>query len=87
MSSLERHSVMRHSSVSGSVPKFHHYCPKMDYSLEYLIFLVLEFLLLNRSVSETRSLVILTSRFEATRELFWDGPRNFEPRSDYEDDT
>ncbi|GBO06676.1 hypothetical protein AVEN_79355-1 [Araneus ventricosus] len=28
---------------------------------------------------------ILTSRFEATRGLFWDGPRNFEPRSD--DDT
>ncbi|GBM25343.1 hypothetical protein AVEN_232473-1 [Araneus ventricosus] len=25
------------------------------------------------------SLVILTSRFEATRGLFWDGPRNFEP--------
>ncbi|GBN00189.1 hypothetical protein AVEN_157429-1 [Araneus ventricosus] len=23
------------------------------------------------------SLVMLTSRFEATRELFWDGPRNF----------
>ncbi|GBL92602.1 hypothetical protein AVEN_123779-1 [Araneus ventricosus] len=33
------------------------------------------------------SLVILTSRFEATRGLFWDGPRNFEPRSDDEDDT
>ncbi|GBM99918.1 hypothetical protein AVEN_248275-1 [Araneus ventricosus] len=32
-------------------------------------------------------LVILTSRFEATRGLFWDGPRNFEPRSDDEDDT
>ncbi|GBM74784.1 hypothetical protein AVEN_38714-1 [Araneus ventricosus] len=30
-------------------------------------------------------LVILTSRFEATRGLFWDDPRNFEPRS--EDDT
>ncbi|GBM15889.1 hypothetical protein AVEN_258433-1 [Araneus ventricosus] len=29
--------------------------------------------------------VILTPRFEATRELFWDGPRNFEPLSD--DDT
>ncbi|GBM19518.1 hypothetical protein AVEN_107989-1 [Araneus ventricosus] len=33
------------------------------------------------------SLVILTSRFEATRGLFWDVPRNFEPRSDDEDDT
>ncbi|GBM58953.1 hypothetical protein AVEN_35950-1 [Araneus ventricosus] len=27
------------------------------------------------------------SRFEATRGLFWNGPRNFEPRSDYEYDT
>ncbi|GBM20671.1 hypothetical protein AVEN_230251-1 [Araneus ventricosus] len=27
------------------------------------------------------------SRFEATRGLFRDGPRNFEPRSDDEDDT
>ncbi|GBN83449.1 hypothetical protein AVEN_92868-1 [Araneus ventricosus] len=33
------------------------------------------------------SLVILTSRFEATRGLFWDGPRNFEPRSDDESDA
>ncbi|GBL91472.1 hypothetical protein AVEN_136953-1 [Araneus ventricosus] len=33
------------------------------------------------------SLVIFTSRFEATRELFLDVPRNFEPRSDDEDDT
>ncbi|GBM45108.1 hypothetical protein AVEN_251836-1 [Araneus ventricosus] len=32
------------------------------------------------------SLIILASRFEATRGLFWDGPRNFEPRSDEEDD-
>ncbi|GBL92757.1 hypothetical protein AVEN_213694-1 [Araneus ventricosus] len=32
-------------------------------------------------------LVILTIRFAATRGLFWDGPRNFEPRSDDEDDT
>ncbi|GBM61684.1 hypothetical protein AVEN_57116-1 [Araneus ventricosus] len=32
------------------------------------------------------SLVILTSRFEAARGLFWDGPRNFEPRSDVEGD-
>ncbi|GBN03889.1 hypothetical protein AVEN_132942-1 [Araneus ventricosus] len=32
-------------------------------------------------------LVILTSRFEATRGLFWDGPRNFEPRSNEENDT
>ncbi|GBM46985.1 hypothetical protein AVEN_217287-1 [Araneus ventricosus] len=29
----------------------------------------------------------LTSRCEATRGLFWDGPRNFEPPSDDEDDT
>ncbi|GBL83691.1 hypothetical protein AVEN_132618-1 [Araneus ventricosus] len=28
---------------------------------------------------------MLTSRFEATRGLFWDGPRNFGPQSD--DDT
>ncbi|GBM03980.1 hypothetical protein AVEN_99181-1 [Araneus ventricosus] len=33
------------------------------------------------------SLVILTSRFEDRRGVFWDGPRNFEPRSDGEDDT
>ncbi|GBN97590.1 hypothetical protein AVEN_249382-1 [Araneus ventricosus] len=32
-------------------------------------------------------LVILTSRFDATRELFWNGPHNFEPRVDNEDDT
>ncbi|GBM59054.1 hypothetical protein AVEN_7430-1 [Araneus ventricosus] len=32
-------------------------------------------------------LVIVTSRFEATQGLFWDGPRNFEPWSDDEDDT
>ncbi|GBO24501.1 hypothetical protein AVEN_145064-1 [Araneus ventricosus] len=32
-------------------------------------------------------LIILTAHFEATRGLFWDGPRNFEPRSDDEDDT
>ncbi|GBL74975.1 hypothetical protein AVEN_243783-1 [Araneus ventricosus] len=32
-------------------------------------------------------LIILMSRFEATRGLFWDGPRNFEPWSDDEDDT
>ncbi|GBN14442.1 hypothetical protein AVEN_220680-1, partial [Araneus ventricosus] len=30
---------------------------------------------------------ILTSRSEAPRRLFWDGTRNFEPRSDDEDDT
>ncbi|GBM03123.1 hypothetical protein AVEN_200815-1 [Araneus ventricosus] len=30
---------------------------------------------------------ILTSRFEATRGLYWDGPRNFEPRSHDEDDA
>ncbi|GBL85188.1 hypothetical protein AVEN_222681-1 [Araneus ventricosus] len=28
------------------------------------------------------SLVTLTPNFQATRELFWDGPRNFEPQSD-----
>ncbi|GBN05833.1 hypothetical protein AVEN_121647-1 [Araneus ventricosus] len=33
------------------------------------------------------SLVTLTSRFEGTRGLFWDGPLNFEPRSDHEGDT
>ncbi|GBN50861.1 hypothetical protein AVEN_64312-1 [Araneus ventricosus] len=33
------------------------------------------------------SLVILTSRFEAARGLFWDGPRNFETRSDDDEDT
>ncbi|GBM29955.1 hypothetical protein AVEN_167434-1 [Araneus ventricosus] len=32
------------------------------------------------------SLVILTSRFEVIRGLFWDGPCNFEQRSDDEDD-
>ncbi|GBL81637.1 hypothetical protein AVEN_93428-1 [Araneus ventricosus] len=31
-------------------------------------------------------LVTLTSPFEATRGRFWNGPRNFEPRSDDEDD-
>ncbi|GBM87907.1 hypothetical protein AVEN_170922-1 [Araneus ventricosus] len=30
-------------------------------------------------------LVLLTSCFEATRGLFWDGPRNSEPRPDDED--
>ncbi|GBO25273.1 hypothetical protein AVEN_19926-1, partial [Araneus ventricosus] len=29
----------------------------------------------------------VTSRFEVTPWLFYDGPRNFEPRLDYEDDT
>ncbi|GBM20501.1 hypothetical protein AVEN_61045-1 [Araneus ventricosus] len=33
------------------------------------------------------SLLVLTSNFEATRGLFWNGPRNFEPLSDDEDDT
>ncbi|GBN48056.1 hypothetical protein AVEN_38326-1, partial [Araneus ventricosus] len=33
------------------------------------------------------SLVILKSHFEATRGIFWDRPRNFEPRSDDEDDA
>ncbi|GBL75999.1 hypothetical protein AVEN_234314-1 [Araneus ventricosus] len=32
-------------------------------------------------------LIILTPNFEATRGLFWDRPRNFEPQSDDEDDT
>ncbi|GBN09649.1 hypothetical protein AVEN_225543-1 [Araneus ventricosus] len=32
-------------------------------------------------------LVISTSRFEATRWLFWDGPHSFEPQSESEDDT
>ncbi|GBN61348.1 hypothetical protein AVEN_125609-2-1, partial [Araneus ventricosus] len=32
-------------------------------------------------------LVILTFHFEATRGLFWDRPRRFEPWSDDEDDT
>ncbi|GBM76355.1 hypothetical protein AVEN_36972-1 [Araneus ventricosus] len=31
--------------------------------------------------------ILVTSRFEATRGLFWDRPPNFEPRSDEEDDT
>ncbi|GBM90447.1 hypothetical protein AVEN_111253-1 [Araneus ventricosus] len=34
-----------------------------------------------------KSLVILTSRSEATRGIFWDGPRKFEPLSVDEDDT
>ncbi|GBL80834.1 hypothetical protein AVEN_26260-1 [Araneus ventricosus] len=33
------------------------------------------------------SLVIFTPRFEATQGLLWDGPRNFEQRSDTEDDA
>ncbi|GBN03284.1 hypothetical protein AVEN_120186-1 [Araneus ventricosus] len=33
------------------------------------------------------SLVILKSRFEATRGLLWDGPRIFEPLSDDESGT
>ncbi|GBO41396.1 hypothetical protein AVEN_131444-1 [Araneus ventricosus] len=33
------------------------------------------------------SSVILTSRFETTQGLFWDGSRHFEPRSDDEGDT
>ncbi|GBN28695.1 hypothetical protein AVEN_162328-1 [Araneus ventricosus] len=32
-------------------------------------------------------LIILTSHFKATRGLFWDGPRNFEPCSDDDDET
>ncbi|GBN71044.1 hypothetical protein AVEN_35445-1 [Araneus ventricosus] len=34
-----------------------------------------------------KSLVMILSSFEATRELFWDGPRNFEQRLDDEDGT
>ncbi|GBL95929.1 hypothetical protein AVEN_227154-1 [Araneus ventricosus] len=42
---------------------------------------------LNWTPSNARlSLVILTPPFEATRGLFWDGPRNFEQLSDGEDD-
>ncbi|GBL62988.1 hypothetical protein AVEN_125894-1, partial [Araneus ventricosus] len=33
------------------------------------------------------SLVLLSSHFETTRGLFWDGPRNFEPWSGDEDDA
>ncbi|GBM93752.1 hypothetical protein AVEN_190390-1, partial [Araneus ventricosus] len=33
------------------------------------------------------SLAILTSRFEATRGIFWNRPHKFEPRSDNENDT
>ncbi|GBN09281.1 hypothetical protein AVEN_261527-1 [Araneus ventricosus] len=33
------------------------------------------------------SLVKFISRFEATRELFWDGPRKYEPWSNKENDT
>ncbi|GBM91568.1 hypothetical protein AVEN_84476-1, partial [Araneus ventricosus] len=40
---------------------------------------------LARAASVSFSLVILTSRFEATGGLFWEGPRNVEPRSDDED--
>ncbi|GBM60450.1 hypothetical protein AVEN_117966-1 [Araneus ventricosus] len=39
------------------------------------------------SAHEPCSLVILTPRFEATRGLFWDGRRNFEPLSDGKDDA
>ncbi|GBM36232.1 hypothetical protein AVEN_97592-1 [Araneus ventricosus] len=35
---------------------------------------------------EGLSLVILTFRFEAIRELHWNGPRYFKPRSDDEAD-
>ncbi|GBL72112.1 hypothetical protein AVEN_115120-1 [Araneus ventricosus] len=31
---------------------------------------------------EKFAIIILTSRFEATRRIFWDGPRNVEPRSE-----
>ncbi|GBN11089.1 hypothetical protein AVEN_2002-1 [Araneus ventricosus] len=42
---------------------------------------------LNPMGREQISLVILMPRFEATRGLFWDGPRNCEPWSDDLDDT
>ncbi|GBN43073.1 hypothetical protein AVEN_201041-1 [Araneus ventricosus] len=41
----------------------------------------------NRGISGQFSLVILTSRFEAARGLFWDGPCNFESWSEDEGDT
>ncbi|GBM90823.1 hypothetical protein AVEN_103541-1 [Araneus ventricosus] len=37
--------------------------------------------------SQALYLVISTSRFEVAGGLFWDGLRNFEPRSDDKDDT
>ncbi|GBM26981.1 hypothetical protein AVEN_47183-1 [Araneus ventricosus] len=37
--------------------------------------------------SDMDSLVIITSRFEATRGPFWDGHRNLEPLSNHGDDT
>ncbi|GBN37806.1 hypothetical protein AVEN_102210-1 [Araneus ventricosus] len=40
-----------------------------------------------KSYLYAKDYVILTSRFKATRRIFWDGPRNFVSRSDYEDDT
>ncbi|GBM00937.1 hypothetical protein AVEN_151392-1 [Araneus ventricosus] len=39
------------------------------------------------TTTASQLLVKLTSRFEATRGLFWGGPRNFQHRSDDEDDT
>ncbi|GBM43695.1 hypothetical protein AVEN_26562-1 [Araneus ventricosus] len=39
------------------------------------------------TVNKIESEFIITSRFEATRGLFWVGHRNLEPRSDDEDDT
>ncbi|GBO34344.1 hypothetical protein AVEN_39630-1 [Araneus ventricosus] len=41
----------------------------------------------NKWLDNLVSLVILSSVFEAIRRLFWDEPRNFEPRSDDENDT
>ncbi|GBM77951.1 hypothetical protein AVEN_121935-1, partial [Araneus ventricosus] len=38
------------------------------------------------SLLKSFSLAILTARFEASRGLFWDGLRNFEPQLDDEDD-
>ncbi|GBL72705.1 hypothetical protein AVEN_127942-1 [Araneus ventricosus] len=39
-----------------------------------------------QALSSSSNSVILTTRLEATRGLFWDGSRNFEARSDDEDD-
>ncbi|GBM11561.1 hypothetical protein AVEN_245892-1, partial [Araneus ventricosus] len=41
----------------------------------------------NERLHQLVNLVVLTSRFEATRGLFRDGPRQFEQLSDDEDDT
>ncbi|GBO22799.1 hypothetical protein AVEN_29626-1 [Araneus ventricosus] len=38
-------------------------------------------------VEDGIDVIFVTSRFEATRGLFWVGPRHFEPQSDAEEDT